>query len=82
MREKLNACEGPVRFLIPEKGVSSLDIEGGAFWDPDADAVLFGALSDTIKQTSNRQVITLPYHINDPEFSTAAANAFLEIYQN
>ena len=31
---KLNACDGPVRFLIPEKGVSALDIEGGAFWDP------------------------------------------------
>ena len=42
--EKLNACEGPVRFLIPEKGVSALDIEGGAFWDPEADAALFSAL--------------------------------------
>ena len=39
--EKLNACDGPVRFLIPEKGVSALDIEGGAFFDPEADAALF-----------------------------------------
>ncbi|TIX84929.1 MAG: UPF0261 family protein, partial [Mesorhizobium sp.] len=28
---KLSLCDGPVRFLIPEKGVSALDIEGGAF---------------------------------------------------
>lgn len=79
---KLNSCDGPVRFLLPEKGVSSLDVEGGAFWDPVADEALFKALCDTIKQTENRQVVTLPYHINDPEFSMAAANAFLEIYQN
>ena len=44
---KLNACEGPVRFLIPEKGVSALDIEGGAFCDPEADAALFEALEAT-----------------------------------
>ena len=31
---KLNACDGPVRFLIPEKGVSALDIEGGAVLRP------------------------------------------------
>jgi uncharacterized protein (UPF0261 family) len=31
--EKLNACKGPVRLLIPEKGVSALDIEGGPFWN-------------------------------------------------
>ena len=48
---KLNACEGPVRFLIPEKGVSALDIEGGAFCDPEADAALFEALEATVRQT-------------------------------
>ncbi len=49
--EKLNACDGPVRFLIPEKGVSALDIEGGAFFDPEADAALFAALEETLRQT-------------------------------
>lgn len=80
--KKLNACDGPVRFLIPEKGVSSLDIEGGDFWNPAADAALFEALLGTIDQNDMRQVIKLPYHINDPEFSTAAATAFAEIYKN
>ena len=50
---KLNACEGPVRFLIPEKGVSALDIEGGAFFDPEADAALFDAIERTIKPTDD-----------------------------
>lgn len=76
---KLNACDGPVRFLIPEKGVSALDIEGGAFWDPDADAALFSALEATVRQTDRRRIERLPLHINDPEFAEAAVAAFREI---
>ncbi len=69
---KLNACKGPVRFLIPEKGVSALDIEGGAFWDMKADAALFAALEATIRQTDRRRIERLPFHINDPLFAQAA----------
>jgi len=76
---KLNACEGPVRFLIPEKGVSALDIEGGAFWDPEADAALFDTLETTVVKTDLRRVERLPLHINDPDFSKAAVAAFQEI---
>ncbi|MEX3010760.1 Tm-1-like ATP-binding domain-containing protein [Hoeflea sp. TYP-13] len=79
---KLNACEGPVRFLIPQKGVSALDIEGGDFWDRAADSALFEALETTVVETELRRITILPHHINDPEFSAAAAAAFLEICQN
>ena len=77
--EKLSQCEGPVRFLIPEKGVSALDIEGGAFWDPEADAALFQAIERTIRPTATRRVERLPLHINDPEFAEAAVKAFREV---
>ncbi|PBC21414.1 MULTISPECIES: Tm-1-like ATP-binding domain-containing protein [unclassified Mesorhizobium] len=76
---RLALCEGPVRFLIPEKGVSALDIEGGAFFDPQADAVLFDAIELSIKPSATRRVTRLPLHINDPEFARAAVAAFLEI---
>lgn len=76
---RLNLCEGPVRLLIPEKGVSALDIEGGAFFDPSADAALFSALEGTIKTTSNRRIIRLPHHINDPEFADALVASYREI---
>ncbi|MBB2974207.1 Tm-1-like ATP-binding domain-containing protein [Mesorhizobium sp. RMAD-H1] len=76
---KLNTCEGEVRLLIPEKGVSALDIEGGAFFDPEADAALFLALETTIRQTARRRIMRLPSHINDPAFADAATAAFLEI---
>jgi uncharacterized protein (UPF0261 family) len=77
--EKLSQCEGPVRFLIPEKGVSALDIEGGAFWDPEADAALFQAIEHTIRPTTTRRIERLPLHINDPAFAEAAVKAFREI---
>lgn len=77
--ERLGRCNGPVRFLIPEKGVSALDIDGGAFFDPEADAALFEAIERTIQPSANRRVTRLPLHINDPEFAKAAVAAFLDI---
>ena len=76
---RLSLCDGPVHFLIPEKGVSALDIEGGAFFDPEADASLFDAIERTIKPNGTRRVTRLPLHINDPEFAKAAVAAFLDI---
>jgi uncharacterized protein (UPF0261 family) len=76
---RLALCEGPVHFLVPEKGVSALDIEGGAFFDPEADAVLFEAIERTTRPNGRRRVTRLPLHINDPEFAKAAVAAFLDI---
>lgn len=76
---KLNACDGEVRFLIPEKGVSALDIEGGPFFDPEANAALFQAIEQTLAVTPRRRLQRLPLHINDPEFAEAAVAAWREI---
>ncbi len=63
--EKLNAMEGPVRFLLPEGGVSLIDRPGEPFYDPSADAALFEALAATVRVTANRQLIRSPHAIND-----------------
>jgi uncharacterized protein (UPF0261 family) len=76
---KLNACEGPVRFLVPEGGVSMIDVEGQPFYDPEADGALFDALSRNVKQTSRRKLIRLKYPINDPAFARALVDNFLEV---
>jgi uncharacterized protein (UPF0261 family) len=76
---KLNACEGPVRFLIPEKGVSALDIAGGAFEDAQADAALFAAIEQGLRPTADRRLLRLPLHINDPAFADALVAAWREI---
>ncbi len=76
---KLNACDGPVRFLIPEGGVSIIDVPGQPFHDVDADRALFQALEKNLKQTANRRLIRLPLAINDPAFADALVANFLEI---
>lgn len=76
---KLNQCDGPVRFLIPEGGVSALDAPGQAFWDPEADAALFSALEAKLVQTPQRRLVRVPCHINDPLFAKTAVDHFLEI---
>ena len=74
--ERLNLMQGPVRFFLPEGGVSLLDAPGMAFWNPEADRALFSALEATVNQSSNRQLIRLPHNVNDPEFVEAVVAAF------
>lgn len=74
--ERLNRMDGPVRFFLPEGGVSALDAPGQAFHDPRADAALFDALEKTVRQTSERRLVRTPHHINDPAFAAGALDAF------
>ncbi|HEV7339278.1 MAG TPA: ABC transporter permease [Bosea sp. (in: a-proteobacteria)] len=78
--ERLNQMEGPVRFLIPEGGVSALDAPGQAFHDPAADAALVQALEQTVRTSANRQLIRLPLHINDPAFAAALVQQFRALH--
>ena len=74
--ERLNRMEGPVRFFLPEGGVSDLDAPGRPFHDPAADAALFRALEATVRQTGARQLVRVPHHLNDAAFSDALVTAF------
>jgi len=69
--ERLNAMDGPVRFLLPEGGVSMLDAPGQPFHDPEADAALFEALERTVRQTERRHIERVPGNINDAPFVDA-----------
>jgi uncharacterized protein (UPF0261 family)/ABC-type branched-subunit amino acid transport system ATPase component len=79
LARKLNAMNGPVRFLIPEGGLSGIDKPGGPFWDPAADKALFDAVSNEMKVTANRKLIRLKHHINDPAFAEALVAHFEEL---
>ncbi|MFP6689698.1 MAG: Tm-1-like ATP-binding domain-containing protein, partial [Alphaproteobacteria bacterium] len=74
--KKLNAFTGPVRFLMPEKGVSLIDAPDMPFHDPAADAALFEALEATLIATEARQLVRCPHHINDAEFAAALVAAW------
>lgn len=77
MAAKLNKATGPVKFLIPLRGFSSLDIEGNAFYDPAADKAFTDALKSSLKKTI--EVKEIDAHINDNEFAEGVASEFLEI---
>jgi uncharacterized protein (UPF0261 family)/ABC-type branched-subunit amino acid transport system ATPase component len=77
--ERLNLMEGPVRFLLPEGGVSMLDRPGAPFHDPEADAALFEAIEKTVRPTNRRVVERVRANINDAAFVDAVINAFRSI---
>jgi len=79
---KLNQSIAPLRLLIPERGLSSIDIPGQPFYDPAADAALFDELDRLLKVTPDRQLIRLPYDINADSFSMALVEHFRDLVSN
>lgn len=75
--EKLNAARGPTVLMLPLRGVSALDREGGAFHDPEADAALFAALREHVRPPV--EIVEVDAHINDPQFADAAVDRLLEL---
>ena len=78
--ERLNRMDGPVRFFLPEGGVSALDSPGRPFADPGADEELFRALEATVRQTATRRLIRMPAHINDPQFAAEIVSEFRRLF--
>lgn len=74
--EKLNQATGPTTLLVPLRGVSAMDREGGPFFDPDADAALLEALRTNLRTPVER--IELDMNINDPEFADAIVDRLLD----
>ena len=66
---KLNACDGPVRLVVPRRGVSALDVEGGPFADPAATDALVETLRAELVRDGDRHLIETDHHVNDPEFA-------------
>lgn len=78
---KLNACNGPVRFLLPEGGVSLIDAEGQPFHDPEADEALFAVIEANVDQTADRVVMRVPANINDETFIDAVMACFDDVME-
>jgi uncharacterized protein (UPF0261 family) len=68
--KKLNKTTGPTALFVPLKGVSAIDVEGMPFYDPAADAALFGAIRANLDR-SKVELVELDLAINDPAFADA-----------
>jgi len=77
MAAQLNKSKAPVVLLIPLKGVSMIDAEGGPFHDPEADKALFESLRAHCGR--NVRVREIDANINDTEFAHALADEMLQL---
>lgn len=75
--ERACASRGPVALLVPLRGVSAIDVQGGPFWWPEADRALFQSIRDSVAPPVN--LVELDLHINDPAFAAAAAETLLKM---
>jgi uncharacterized protein (UPF0261 family) len=75
--EKLNKSVGPTAIMIPRRGFSDHDIEGGLMFDPAADL----AFAQTLKKhlNGNVELLELDAHINDPVFAETAVIRLLDM---
>lgn len=73
--KKLNHSKSAVSILLPTRGVSQIDVEGGVFCCPETNKVLF----DNIIRNSNKNVVKVDAHINDDEFSERLVKELLDL---
>jgi uncharacterized protein (UPF0261 family) len=75
--DKLSRATGPATVVIPRGGFSSLDIEGGEFWEPAATAAFEAAVRAGLP--ASIPVVTSDLHINDPAFAREVADTLLAL---
>ncbi len=76
---KLNAARGPAAVLLPLRGVSAIDQEGGPFHSPGADAAYREALHAELEPHVAREEVEA--HINDPAFAEQAARTLVAMIE-
>ena len=77
MAQKLNASKGKVSILLPLKGISKVSQEGGVFYQPKVDKILFDTLKEHID--SSIPITEVNTHINDEIFAKRAVDELLKI---
>jgi uncharacterized protein (UPF0261 family) len=75
--EKLNKAKGPVKFLFPMRGWSSLDREGSVLHAPEEDKVFVEELRRNLKPEI--EIKELDCHLEDAEFALALVEAFIQM---
>jgi len=79
LAEKVNAAAGPAAVMLPLGGVSMIDVEGEAFYDPEADAALFEAIRETLDD--DVELIERDEPINDEAFAEAMAATLDDLFE-
>jgi uncharacterized protein (UPF0261 family) len=77
MAGKLNRARGPVRVVLPLKGMSIGGKKGGSTFDPEGDRILYDTLKGNLKKEI--PVIEMDHHVNDEAFADRLFQEFMAI---
>jgi uncharacterized protein (UPF0261 family) len=77
MVEKLNKARGPVRVVLPLKGMSISGLEGGSTCDPEGDRVFFDTLRKGLKPEI--KVAEVNAHVNQKAFVDVFTAEFIDL---
>lgn len=77
--EKLNRAKGPVSFLIPLRGWSSLDREGSILYDPEEDRIFVEQLRKGLKPEV--EIEEIDCNLEDPPFALALVNKMETLFK-
>lgn len=72
---KLNQARGPVRVILPLRGLSIGGLKGGSTYDPEGDRILFETLKKGLKKEI--PVFELDCHVNEQPVADKAVEEFL-----
>jgi uncharacterized protein (UPF0261 family) len=72
LSDKLNKDVANVHVLVPTRGWSEADQEGGSLYDPETNAYLVNVFKEKLDKRIRLESVDL--HINDPVFAQMAAN--------
>ena len=75
--ERLNEATGPVRVVVPTRGFSLADAEGGDLWDPVADGAFLDALSGALRADIPFEAVDA--HVDDHLFADVVAERYLSL---
>lgn len=78
--EKLNRAKGPAMFVVPLRGWSSADREGGILYDPDEDRIFVDELRKHLKPEV--EIREIDCHLEDFEFAEALVDNFDRMFKN
>ena len=76
---KVNASPVGATILLPLRGLSQLDSEGGVFFRPDINQVLFDSIRSAAE--AGTKVVEADFHINDKEFAQLTVVALVEMIE-
>jgi uncharacterized protein (UPF0261 family) len=76
---RLNEARGPVRVVVPTRGFSLADAEGGDLWEPEADAAFVDSLREALRPDIPFEQVDA--HVDDAEFAELVANRYLNLIE-